>query len=319
MKQAYQYSIAECDVADKTALHNFRQKRSEWSAWLQDDDHHAIWNTLTNMAWTDIAFGALAKVAIADNDGPLNNTLLGEALINGHAVTQILALRRLMDKSSGTISLPRLLNDVKKNLGLITRENFVCFDGLPYDYAAVQSAALADWPQGRLVVWGDTTGPKAHGISALYHEQFDRLCGIAPGDRRRDDRLPKRLVTRLEQWLAESGAAELANWSHAFLAHAGNADKRATVAIGQVTNNRVTEAGKALARVTEALSGELLYLGGRRGGFVPVAQFDVFEKLDGPVIQATDRASLDSEWNRLSDEWENNFLGVREALTAYCG
>jgi hypothetical protein len=40
-----------------------------------------------------------------------------------------------MDRgSSGIISLRRLAKDLKRNFKLLTRENYVCYDGLPYDY-----------------------------------------------------------------------------------------------------------------------------------------------------------------------------------------
>ena len=34
----------------------------------------------------------------------------------------------------------KLVKDLKKNCGLFTRENYVCYDGLPYDYEAVRNA-----------------------------------------------------------------------------------------------------------------------------------------------------------------------------------
>jgi hypothetical protein len=40
-KTAYHYSIDQCDVCDKPALAEFREKRLLWLDWLNDDDVHA--------------------------------------------------------------------------------------------------------------------------------------------------------------------------------------------------------------------------------------------------------------------------------------
>jgi hypothetical protein len=64
---------------------------------------------------------------------------LAEALFDGHVATQVLAIRRLMDdRNTDIISLRRLVKDLRHSWTLFTRENYVCFDGLPYDYEAVQ-------------------------------------------------------------------------------------------------------------------------------------------------------------------------------------
>ena len=81
--------------------------------------------------WQDVVFRSLIDLAVNDSDSALHNSLLTEALLGGHVATQILALRRLIDDGSTVLSLRRLLKDIKQNASLITRENFVCFDGLP--------------------------------------------------------------------------------------------------------------------------------------------------------------------------------------------
>ena len=57
---------------------------------------------------------------------------------------------------------------------------------------------------------------------------------------------------------------------------------RKRIADLMVTTNKVTDAIKALARVTEAISAWLLFAGGRTNSLMPVAQFNQFEKLDKP-------------------------------------
>jgi hypothetical protein len=226
MAADYEYPTAQCNVTDKRALQSYRDKRRLWLSWISTDEHHAIWTVLSSMVWTDVAFKTLTNFAVGDAANALNNHLMIEALLDGHVATQVLAIRRLMDDgNSGIISLRRLVKDLRRNFGLLTRENYVCFDGLPYDYEAVQQKEMME-RAGKGIFWGETSGPGAHGTSRMAHEQFDKLAGIDPAKRSREDRLPAFLLTTIERWLDDSGADELAKWSHPFLAHARAVRKR---------------------------------------------------------------------------------------------
>jgi hypothetical protein len=200
---------------------------------------------------------------------------------------------------SDIISLRRLVKDIRRHFALFTRESYVCFDGLPYDYEAVQRKEMME-RVGTGAFWGQTSGPGAHGTSQMAHEQFDRLAGVHSEDRRREDHLPTSLLTTIERWL--DGADELAKWSHAYLAHAGGPESRKRIADLMVTANKITNAIKALARVTEAISAWLLFAGGRSNSLMPIAQFDLFEKLDTPIMRAGAETDAHRFWHQLSDE-----------------
>ena len=308
MPDDYAYPITQCYVSKekRTALRSYRDKRRLWLSWIDTDEHHAIWRVLSSMMWTDVSFRALTHFAGNHENNGLNNALLAQALLDGHVATQVLAIRRLMDDgNSDIISLRRLVKDLRRNFALLTRENYVCFDGLPYDYEAVQQKEMME-RAGKGFFWGETSGPSAHGTSSMAHEQFDKLSGIGPAKRSREDRLPASLLTTIERWLDDSGADELAKWSHAFLAHAGGPESRKRADL-MVTTNKITDAIKALVRVTEAISAWLLFAGGRSNALMPVAQFNQFEKLDKPIMQVGGEAAADKVWQQLSDE-RNRYL-----------
>jgi hypothetical protein len=138
--KGYQYAITQCDVplGRRATLEAFRAKRETWLEWLDNDEHHAIWTTISAMIWTDVSFRTLTKLTVDDENSSLGNSLVAEALINGHVATQVLAIRRLMDNGSDVMSLRRLIKDVRRHFDLFTRENYVCHDGLPYDFEDVQ-------------------------------------------------------------------------------------------------------------------------------------------------------------------------------------
>jgi hypothetical protein len=325
MADDYTYSITQCDVPPerRTALQSYRDKRRLWLSWIDKDEHHAIWQVLSSMVWTDASFKLLSHFAEGDESNALSNTLLGQALIDGHVATQVLAIRRLVDdRNADVISIRRLVKDIRRNFALFTRENFVCFDGLPYDYDAVQRKEMME-RIGTGPFWGQTSGPGAHGTSRMAHEQFDRLAGVRSEDRQRGDKLPVSLLTTIERWLDECGADELAKWSHAYLAHAGGPEARKRISDLLVTANKITDAIKAMARVTEAISAWLLFAGGRSSSLMPVAQFNPLEKLDRPIMKAGREGAAHRLWDQLGkerdrylDDVETELIGLAQSKSS---
>ena len=317
MTSDYQFPLSECDVPQerRAALEAYRDKRREWVNWLDEDRDHAIWTTISGMVWSDVSFRTLAHLALEDEATSLGNSLLAEQLINGHVATQVLAIRRLVDTSRSTISLRRLIVEIRSNWRLFTRENYVCFDGLPYNYEAAMQRELAAHA-GEASWWSATTGPDGWGMSERAHHQFDELAGIEPNKRSREDRLPWALLDKIEGWLDSSGADELAGWGHAYLAHAGNVERRKLIANANVTNDKITATIKALARTTEAISVYLLFASGRLNSLMPTAQFDQFEILDRPVMQIGRQEEVGAIWDQLSNERDKFLEGVAEELTA---
>lgn len=279
----YRYDVDQCDVPKerRPALRLFREKRREWLSWPHTDQHHAIWPTLHAMVWTDVAFNALKGLAEDNDENALNNPLIVEALLKGHFATQVLAIRRRMeDTPKERLSLRRLVTDLKRHRALFTRENYVCHDGLPYDYQAVRDAFFNELAAKKestvFFMWGATEGPKADGASEMMHCHFDKLAGVDPAARTRGDRLPLRLLTTIEAWLRDSGADALAKWSSTYLAHAGGPNERARLDDMAVTSGKITDTIKALARAAQAIS-LFVYGGGRAGAVMPIAQFDQFQ------------------------------------------
>ncbi|CAN7235552.1 hypothetical protein LJR098_000859 [Rhizobium sp. LjRoot98] len=303
MNTKYTYPVNECDVEDKEKLRAFREKREQWKRWLDDDPDHAIWSTVQELVWRDTQFATIVQLAKDNPDGPLNTSLIAEALIGGHAAQQIMAIRRLTDRGKNRFSLSRLIIDVKGSVHLLTRENFVCFDGLPYDY---QSVSAEEWSERRpgAVFWGHTTGPKAWSTSERTHEQFDKISRTNPSARKRDDVVPKSVLVDLENLLISSDAARIADWSHAYLAHAGAPFDREAVANVAVDNQRISVAIKELARITEFLSSEVLWIGGYGSSLMPTAQYDVFEKLENPIAPDDRQQEAALVWKRKNYEWD---------------
>jgi hypothetical protein len=312
----YKYTPEQCDVEDKAALVTFRDKRRVWLSWLNTDEHHAIWQVIFSMVWHDVYFRTLAELADKNPDSGIHNSLVSEAIVTGYFATQVLSIRRLMDTRNDVISLPRLLKELRRHLRLFTRENFVAFDGLPYDYeAAQQRVILRDLAQGRWSFWGEQWGPDAHIPAARAHEQFDRLTGVRPENRRRDDRLPKRIIDTLEHWLKEDVIDEIVKWSHTFLAHAAGptSPNRNDIAAAAPTVEKITTSIKCFVRVADAATGFILFESGR-GVLVPVPQFNQFAKLENSLMPSDRHELLSEQWDKLTEERNAYLEGTESAL-----
>jgi len=315
----YEFPIDRCDVVDKKGLAAFRGRRRNWLVWLETDEHHAIWQVLSTMVWRDVVFRTIADVANSDPQSALHNPLLTEALLSGYFSTQVLAIRRLMENTSKpVISLTGMLKELRRSLKLLTRENLVCFDGLPFDsQAAQQRVMLAHIGQGAGFYWGARTGPDAHMPAEQSHRKFDRLAGIQPQNRCREDCLPAQIIDRLEQWLAESGADEIVKWSHTLLAHAAGPTfpNRAAIAAAAPTADKITHCINVFVRVAEAVTNSILNHSGR-GMLVPMPQFNPFEKLSNPCWSAGDRKKLDGYWDQHAKIRNDYLEGIEEALSS---
>jgi len=193
----FQYRAEACDVVSKERLRRFRVEKLKWRVWLYDDKRHAIFNHVASLLWDSAFFRTINDLRVnvlkTDAEDAKFNEPMFSLLVSGFVAKQAMGIRRLIDRREDVLSLKRLLHDLKKNRNLITREVYVAQDGLPYDYVPVKEG----YEEGKVKEGGtffyegvETTGPKAWGQSERLHNVFDRLTGISPNQRRREDMLP---------------------------------------------------------------------------------------------------------------------------------
>ena len=185
----YQYSPAECDVRSRTALEAFRAKRDEWLHWIHHDQHHAISRQISGMLWSDAVFRLINEsrkhAHQAGHGYATQSWIIARSLDRGYVAEQVISFRRLMEKAARdpkrqVISLRRLIDDVRENRHLLTREMFVCHDGLPFDDRGGQDDLPQPDEHGISVAWVSTTGPRAFGMANVMHEEFDTMMDAKP-------------------------------------------------------------------------------------------------------------------------------------------
>src|SRR5690348_6622377 len=120
----YKYSCEQCDVANKTYLEVFRERRAQWIFWLMGDDQHSIWTQISSLLWDINLFQTINDLRRMGAEHPtsevgFNNSVL-RMLDAGFVATQVTSIRRLTDRQprdpdKGVISLRRLVDEIQAN------------------------------------------------------------------------------------------------------------------------------------------------------------------------------------------------------------
>jgi len=307
--------VEHCDVFDKGALTSYRATTAEWWRWLKTDRHHALWPQIYSMLLEDLTFRSLAAAAEADKESALHSPILARGLIQGYAATQGLSIRRLVDTTKKVISLRRLLIDIRNNLHLLTRENYVSGEGLPFDPDGVMQEYLAGGAAGRF--WAPNTGNAAFYPSSLAHTAFDQITGVSPGSRSRTDRIPRRLIDTLESWLKVKEISEVVDWSNMRVAHAADeaAHQGVDFAALTPTMGKIATAQRKIVRTAEAISAYILR-GPIHGSLVPVFQYSQFHRFDMVMRDPQAVKIAQERWHELAEERDQWTDGLLRELTA---
>lgn len=261
----YSYPIDQCDVCDRNLLSDYRKERDKWLLWLDTDPDHSVWRQIRAMLWNDAFFRLVNESRRIANQSRkpscIFNSDLARFTDQSYVATQVLAIRRLMDCRTDSISLHRVMKDMERKQDLITRENYVSHDGLPYDYEKVENDFWDKFrDEGGFTKTGavesSTSGPNAFDSSRMRHERFDRLSKALPNQRRRNDTISLSVFERLNKRLNESGAKDVIQYGNKFIAHAADAKSRLTLTDNQqeISLNKLTSCHRAICEVAEFIA-----------------------------------------------------------------
>ncbi len=315
-KKEYEYGVDQCNVSDKALLTEFRKKRSAWKDWLERDVHHNIFGQIHSMMWNDAAYRSLneaRRFASQENPTAAVNGMFGEIIDRGYVSTQVLDICKITDRSSndqkkGVISLRRLLNNIRNHRHLLTRENFVSYDGLPYDYAAAKQAHIDSLTLDELskARWVSTKGPDGSGSSRRMHDAFDKLSGIPADKRTRTDIIHEDVFNTVEIWFDAPILEKLRTHRNKFIGHAADEISRRVEPLDRLglSLDEIAEAQRIVIRIATTIGSRILY-DTALGGVVPTPQFNVFENLEMPVSPASKIEEIRDWWHRHECEREN--------------
>jgi hypothetical protein len=280
---------------------------------LDEQEPHSIQQQIFSMIFLDMAYRILAAPrSNADEDLKIaaKSGLLAHLLDQGYVATQILAIRRLLDKASDVISVRRLLDDICKHRHLLTREIYVCYDGLPYDPNSWQKL-----PQSiEMKLWGiEAPGLGDYLGARTRHEAFDHLSGVSPSKRKRGDLIRDTVFEKLTHRLEVSPAKKLIKLSHKFFAHAADMDSRRLLEYSGISLADIAEVHRAIIRVERAITDQLLFIAVARD-VVPMAPLGLLSGLDSPFVSGNLIASMHKHWEQLADERNKWSSGISDEL-----
>lgn len=308
----YKYDVRDCDVLDTPRLEQYREKRKFWIELLSDDEEHAIISQINQMIWNDAVFRVVNHArklsAKKTKKGARINNTVSDFIDQSYVSTQLLAIRRLAESSKrgDEVSLKRLVKDMKECTELFTRENYVSYDGLPFDPDAARQRFLKNLPPSKLgPATGSlpTDGPEAWGASDRAHLSFDRICLGEPSRSNRKQRLDPLIFDRLVKNLGACSRFEAI--ASKFVAHAADQSSRQKLPRKQrsVTLAQVTRCHQAICRVAAFVYGPILYIGGF--GLLPHAQFGHLKYLDEPWVDTQDLRKLEAFWHEHQETVES--------------
>ena len=289
--------------------------------WLNGQDPHSVSRQIYSMLWDYALFcsvNELRRIAVTE---PESGTGFNGPVIRlfdaGFVAVQATTIRRLIEEPKSNpklavISLRSILRDIMENTHLLTRENYVCYDGLPYDHETAHQQWLLTLPRDTGGVHSSVlpaSGPTAWHMSRLVHESFDRLSGASRTNRKRTDTIRAEIFASLESQI--NSCRDIKTYVDKFIAHASASETRIGLSDEQqgINLDRLKAHHKTIYQVAGFISAQLLYetnLGG-----LPVPQFDHLENLDKSWTTTRNLKKAREKWDEYAkevSEWDSASL-----------
>lgn len=300
----YKYMLDQCSVPAirRPALEAYRTWRRECLERLQGHAETSVLNQVLNLTWYTVVFRTLNESRRLEQSRSVNGAMW-ELMTAGYANIITLGIRRLVDNHPNADSVWNVIGRIERRPELLTRENFVCHDGLPFDNNAVYQKHLETFKADSGPYWLTTEGPDAFDTSARMHGAFDALCGF-PAKRKRLDKVDVSILATLRNQLKHPIIEKVRNMVDKTLAHAERIPI-GSPAIPVATYDDVNEALGIIVRVCQFVSWNLLAEGGF-GSIVATPQFDVLHDLDQPWCLPATVPALNNYWHEVSnaiDDW----------------
>ncbi len=300
----YKYPSDQCSVpvVRRGKLEAYRTFRRECLERLQGEADTSVLNQVLNLTWHTAVFRTLNESRRLEPSRGVNGAMW-ELISVGYSNLITLGIRRLVDTHPNADSVWNVVGRIERRPELLTREFYVCHDGLPFDHKAVEKAYMETYMADPGPRWLSTTGPEAFDTSARMHEAFDAICGN-PAKRKPSDQIDASIFASLRAQLKHPTVEKVCTMVDKTVAHAERLPAGAP-AVPVATYNDVDEALEVIVRVCQFVSWSLLAEGGF-SSVVATPQYDVLEHLDQPWCLPETLPALQEHWDgiaRTMDDW----------------
>lgn len=175
-----EYEVDNCDVPNvrRGALRDYRALRRKCLEYLRGDSETSVANQVHELVWDTVVFRTLNEARRIEPNHTVNGATW-ELMTKGYPGIMTLGVRRLVDRDQRVDSVWNAIAEIEKHSDLLTRENFVCHDGLPYDYEKVERHYLASLDRSRKVNvrWAPSEGLHVDGQVRCACGAYQRSIG----------------------------------------------------------------------------------------------------------------------------------------------
>jgi hypothetical protein len=289
----------------KSQKQKYLALRNKWLDWLIIDSFHAIRPQVHDLLWdyaVFISINELRKISqtAARKSVGFNRTVLN-LFDSGFVATQSMRIRRLTEhqpeaQTKEVISLRGIIKDLKDNIELITRKNYVTIYDRPYNYEKARKIenGLINYGNGIHVDTMKSEGPLAWEVSERSHLKFDKLSCVSITERRANDLIDIDYFNKLQSKL--SICDDIIQFSNKFIAHAASQTSRIGLTNRQtkVTLKKLEDIHKSIYQVTNSILNDIF---GESMGGLPVPAFPLFENLEKSWATESDIEALEKFWH----------------------
>lgn len=269
---------------------HFIQVRKKLFDCMYEDSANGLQNIVESIAWNDSIYRTfnegLRLVQSELKKKRLPNSLI-EYIHHAHIAYVIISLRKLYDdKKEGrraVNSLRTVTQRIVDNAHLFTRENFVTFDGLPYN-----SQDARDW--------------RIEAMVENRHFQFDSFSGVKKmSSRRNTDRLDVKIPEYLH--LHTRLRTEIESFANKFLAHSSSLKNRPNelLTFQNLSLLRIQAQCKNVIWCTQQVA---RFLSAPFLSVVPTPQFDVLMNWENGLFDDNIKKKLSNYWEVRMRWWQ---------------
>lgn len=297
----YNYPVERCDIPEvrRAVLEEYRKYRHRCLEYLRGSSPTSVMNQVYDLAWKTAVFRTMNEARRLEPRRTVSGALW-ELTTDGYVGLMSIGIRKLVDRDSRTDSIWRLLTVAEKCPELLTREMFVCYDGLPFDYEAKRREidSNTDWSKEPTVRWLPTRGPEAWPSAELSHKAFDKLTSHK-GERKRLDRIDAVVLDQLKKALSHPAIEKVCTLAVKQIVHAERHASPDDRPVGPSFNDFDAALGQ-IVKIANHLS-TAFFNDAAFGSIVPTPQFDVLKGLDAPWVTKKNLGRLDDFWWELAE------------------
>lgn len=296
-----------------SAQEQYKEKRDFWIGCFSGKDRHCILTQIYRMVWNTAVFKVIneaRRIAPSAKEGGVElNGIIHRLIDDGYFESQLMAIRRLTDKSCGidgkrgVFSLISVIDDMKSNAKLLTRENIFLGEGLEYDYEAVR--AKNDQYCNHMIQVGCQTFSLPSELDweriKQRHEELDCLCGVDKNIRSPTDSIVPKVFDLLKDKILRA-CENIHDHADKFVAHAASPDSRQIINADniKISLTHLWQAHEIICRSANFIAVYLL-----TGGVhfvLPVPQYNQFAYIERPLISADKIRQLAEIWDKYEKE-----------------